>query len=643
MFEFVRKHTKIMMILMFVMIIPAFVLVGVDGFKSVNAGGDTVASVGSYSITQGEWDVAHRTEADRLRAQMPNLDAKLLDSPEARYVTLDRLVRERVLAEAVQDAGLNTSDARLARELQQSPAIAALRKPDGSLDIERYRELAARQGLTTDGFEARVRNQLSERQVEASLVNTAFSPAALVDVSLNAFYERREVQVSRFNPVDYAGKLNPSDAEIEAFYQANSTLFRAQESANIEYVVLDLDTVRKSISLNEADVKTYYEQNATRLSGKEERRASHILINAPKDMPADDRKKARERADALLAQVRKAPDSFADLARKNSQDPGSAPNGGDLDFFARGAMVKPFEEAAFAMKKGDISDVVESDFGFHIIKVTDTKIPKQRSFEELRPAIETDLKMQQAQRKFAEVAEAFTNGVYEQSDSLAPVAERLKLEVKTASNLQRKPPAGTPGLFANPKFLAAVFSPDSLEKKRNTEAIEVGPNQLAAARITQYTPASTRPLTEVRANVKDRLVAKQAAELAKKEGIEKLAAWKTKEPETLPAAVSVSREGAPAVPGPVMEAVLQADTTSLPAWLGVDLGAQGYAVVRVNKVLPRNAVPAETAEKERKQYAQWVAGAENKAYYKMLSQRFKVTIKTPRPATNAFGQQDIAE
>lgn len=643
MFDFVRKHTKVMMFLMFLLIIPAFVLVGVDGYRRINAKGDAVATIGSESIGQADWDAAHKTEVDRMRASRPNLDAKMLDSPAARYMTLDRLVREHVMNEAVKDSHLSTSDARLARELQQSPTIASLRKPDGTLDMERYRQLAASQGLTPDGFEARVRSQLSAHQVEAGVTSSAFAPAALADVALNAFFERREVQIARFATADYAGKVNPTDAEIDAYYQANPTLFQAAESASIEYVVLDLDTVKKSIVLNEADLKSYYEQNVARLSGKEERRASHILINAPKDMPADARKQARERAEALLAQVRKAPDSFAEVAKKNSQDSGSAPNGGDLDYFGRGAMVKPFEDAAFAMKKGDISDVVESDFGFHIIKVTDVKTPKQRSFEELRPSMEADLKTQQAQRKFAEVAESFTNGVYEQSDSLKPVADKLKLEVKTATQLQRKPAPGATGVLANPKLLAAVFSADSLEKKRNTEAIETAANQLTAARITEYTPARTRPLTEVRATVKERLVASQAAELAKKDGAEKLAAWKTTAPATMTAAVVVGRDAAQAVPPAVLDAVLQADSTKLPAWVGVDLGAQGYVVARVNKVLPRNPPAAATLEQERKQYAQAVASAENQAYYKMLTQRFKVQIKPQRPSPPALGQQASAE
>jgi peptidyl-prolyl cis-trans isomerase D len=622
------------------LIIAGFVLIGSDGLRRMNAGSEAVATVGSHKITQAEWDAAHRMQVDRLRSQSPNLDTKMLDSPEARYVTLERLVHERVVDEAVQSSHLNTSDARLARELQQSPVIAAMRKPDGSLDTERYRQLAASQGLTPAGFEARVRGQLSAHQVEAGFTETAFSSAALSAVSLNAFFERREVQVSPFNSSDYAGKVNPSDAEIEAYYKAHLTEFQAPESANIEYVVLDLDTIKKTIVLNDADVKKYYDENAAQFNSKEERRASHILINAPKTMPEEERKKARERAQALLDAVRKAPDSFADVARKNSQDGGSAPKGGDLDFFVRSAMVKPFGDAAFSLKKGEISDVVESEFGFHIIKLTDIK---GRSFEELRPSIEADIKNQQAQRKFAEVAEAFANSVDEQADSLKPVAERLKLDIKVASNLQRLPVPGATGVLANPKFLAAVFSTDSLEKKRNTEAVEVAPNQLAAAHITQYTAASTRPLEQVRAEVKGKLVTSKAAELAKKEGADKLAAWKAAAPATMPAAVVVSREGAPTVAPAVLNAVLHADTSTLPAWLGVDLGTQGYAVVRVNKVLPRTPPEQARAEQERKQYAQWVASAESKAYYQLLSQRFKVAIKVPRPTSGTFALQGGAQ
>lgn len=633
MFDFVRKHTKIMMGLMFLLIIPSFVLFGIDGYNRMREKGDAVARVGGQDITQGEWDAAHKSEADRLRAQMPNLDAKLLDSPEARYSTLERLVRERVMAQAADQFKLTTSDARLARDLQEDPGIASLRRPDGKLDMERYRQMAASQGMTPEGFEARVRRDLSVRQVEAGLTQTGFAATAVADVALNAFFERREVQVVNFLSADFASRVNPTDAEVEAFYKANGTLFQAPEQASIEYVVLDLESVKKSITINEADLKSYYEQNAARLSGNEERRASHILINAPKDAPAAERQKAKARAQELLAELRKAPDSFADLAKKNSQDPGSAAKGGDLDFFARGAMVKPFEEAAFAMKKGDISELVESDFGYHIIKLADIKAPKQRSFDELRANIEADLKTQQAQRKFAETAEAFTNGVYEQSDSLKPVADKLKLEIKTATKLSRKPAAGVTGLLANAKFLAAIFGPDAIEKKRNTEAIETAPNQLTAGRITQYQAAKTMALADVRANVRERLVASRSAELAAQEGAAKLAAWKAAPASAVMSAAQVlSRDQAQNTPPQILNAVLRADTSKLPVFVGVSMGAQGYAVVKVNQLVARPASTEVAAKQDRAQYAQWWTAAESQAYYGLLKERFKADIMVPRPA-----------
>ncbi|MDD5334450.1 MAG: SurA N-terminal domain-containing protein [Rhodoferax sp.] len=643
MFDFVRKHTKIMMFVMFLLIIPSFVLFGIDGYNRMREKGEAVARVGGYDITLGEWDAAHKAEADRLRTSMPNLDAKLLDSPEARYATLERLVRERVLAQAADKFKLTTSDARLARDLQEDPTIASLRLPDGKLDMDRYRQLAASQGLTPEGFEARVRHDLSVRQVEAGLTGTGFSAAAVADVSLNAFFEKREIQIANFLSTDFAAKVNPNEGELEAFYKANQALFQAPEQASIEYVVLDLESVKKSISISEADLKSYYDQNAARLSGAEERRASHILINAAKDAPAAERQKAKARAQELLQEVRKAPDSFADVAKKNSQDTGSAAKGGDLDFFARGAMVKPFETAVFALKKGDISEVVESDFGYHIIKLTDVKTPKQRSFEELRAGIEADLKTQQAQRKFAETAEAFTNGVYEQSDSLKPVADKLKLEIKTVANMTRKPAAGTTGILANAKFLAAIFGPDAVEKKRNTEAIETAPNQLAAGRITQYVAARTLPFVDVRAVVRERVVATRAAELANKEGVEKLAAWKAAPASAqMPAAVLVSRDQAQNVAPQVLNAVLRVDASALPVFVGVNLGGQGYAVVKVNKIVPRTPPAEAAARQDRAQYAQWWTGAESQAYYGLLKERFKAAIMTARPSRTAGDAAPIA-
>ncbi|MEK9951793.1 MAG: SurA N-terminal domain-containing protein [Curvibacter sp.] len=634
MFEHVRKHNKILMVVLFLLIIPSFVLVGVDGYNRMIEKDRIVARVGKVEITNGEWEAAHREEIERVRQLMPTLDARLLDSESVRYATLERLVRERVLQQAAQQARLGASDARLARELQSIPAIAQLRRADGSLDMERYRDLLGRQGMSPEMFEARMRADLAARQVQAGVAQTAFIANVPADLALGAWFERREVQLARFATADYAARVQPTDAELEAFYQANQGLFQAPEQARIEYLVLDIDAVRKTIRLNEQDVRSYYEQNVARLSGPEERRASHILIAVAKDAPADERQKARARIEELLAQARKAPESFAQLAKQHSQDPGSAPGGGDLDYFGRGAMVKPFEDAAFALRKGEISGVVESDFGFHIIRVTDIKAPKQKSFAELRASLEEDLKNQQARAKYAEAAEVFTNGVYEQSDSLKPVAEKLGLTIQTASILGREPAPGTQGVLASVKFLEAVFSPDAVSNKRNTEAVEIAPSQLAAARIVQHTPARTLPLAEVRATVRERVVQSRAAELARQDGQQKLEAWKAA-PATakLAAAQAISREQAQNLPQAVIDAVLRADGTQLPQWVGVDLGPQGYAVARVNKRIERAAPAADAQRQERAQYAQWWMQAEGQAYYRLLQDRLQAQIKVPRPAS----------
>lgn len=639
MFEAIRKHSKVVMGILFLLIIPSFVLFGIDGnYFSGNSA--TVASVDGKAITQTEWDNAHRTESDRIRAQQPGIDGRLLDSPQARYATLEKLVRDRVLSAAARHMHLMASDAQLARELQKIPAIAQLRKPDGSLDAQAYRALVAAQGLTPEGFEAQLRNELSVNQVLGGAVSTSFASPVESKLGLDALLQRREIQIARFDAKDYVSKVTVDDAQMQAFYAAHPELFRQTEEASVEYVVLDLDAIKNGLSVSEDDLRTYYKENQDRLAGKEERRASHILINAPKDEPAAEREKARQKAEELLAQVRKDPSSFAELARKYSQDPGSAPQGGDLGFFARDAMVKPFADAVFAMKKGDISDVVETDFGYHIIKLTDVKTPKVPSFDEVRPKLEAELRQQQAQRKFAEVAETFSNLVYEQPDSLQPVADKLKLKIQTATGVMRKPQASAKGALANPRFLEALFAPESIQSKRNTEATEIGSNVLVAGRITAYQPAEALPFDKAKDRVRSAYVAQQSAELARADGSAKLAQWQ-KSPDSatgLAPAITVSRDQPQGQPPKLVSAVLGAPADQLPAWAGIDLGPQGYAVAKIERIVPRSDDDAQQRAMQQ-QYLQAWTQAEALAYYDVLKQRYKAQIKVERPAAQTDDQE----
>ncbi|MGV0958763.1 MAG: SurA N-terminal domain-containing protein [Limnohabitans sp.] len=637
MFDSIRNHSKILMGLLFLLVIPSFVLFGIDSYSRFSDQGAPVAKVAGNKITQAEWDAAHQREVERIRASVPNLDAKLLDSAEARYATLERIVNDRVISEAATKQLLVTSDQRLSRYLQQDPSIAALRGADGKLDMARYRQLAASQGMTPEMLEARVRSDLSAQQVLAGLQASAFASQRQTDTALDAYLQRREIQIQKWNPADFAAKVQVTDADLEKFYQAQAERFRSVESADIEYLVLDTEGLQKSINLPEQDLKTYYEQNVQRLAGQEQRRASHILITAAKEAPVAEREKARAKAEELLAAVRQNPKSFADVARKNSQDPGSASKGGDLDFFARGAMVKPFEDAAFALQKGEISGVVASDFGFHIIQLTEIKAPKAPSFEAMRPQLEADLRKQQAQRQFAEQADTFSNSVYEQADSFKPTADRLKLSVQQAKGLTRTPAAGAQGLLSNPKLLQAVFAEDSVSKRRNTAAVEVAPNTLVSARIVAYRPAAVRPLAEVKDEVRRQFVAEKSAELAKAEGQSKLAAWKANADQAqLGSAVTVSRDQTQAQPQALVDAVLRADPAHLPAWVGVELGAQGYVVARVNKLVPRDASSAPQVAQSRQQLTQLWGQAQTQAYLAHLKQQLKAEILVQKPQAKSI-------
>ena len=635
MFDFIRRHNKWFMGVLFLLVIPSFVFFGVGDYTQFNEGATKVAEVDGKGITQTEWDNAHRMEVDRLRVSNPTIDLAMLDSPMMKYAVLERLVRERVLAVAAADGHLATTDARLALELQQDPSISGLRRADGSLDMDAYRRLLASQGLTPEGFEARVRADMSSRQVLDGVISSGFVSPAQADVSMSAFLERREARVQRFAPADYAAKLNPSDADLEAFYKTHVARYQAPESARVEYIVLDIDSVKKSVNVSEQDLRAYYDQNAATLGTPEERRASHILINAPKGAPAAEREQAKARATELLAKLRQAPDSFAEVARQSSQDDVSAPSGGDLGFFQRNRGLDPTLSATTyeLAKPGDISEVVESEFGYHIVKLTELKPAAVPPFDELRPRLEDQLRTQMAQKEFGEMAEIFTNGVYEQSDSLKSVADRLKLGIQSADGVTRTPAAGATGPLANPKFLSALFSSDSLDKKRNTEALEIGANQLVSGRVVQHSPAHARPFAEVKSEVREAFLNERGAEMARTEGAARLKAW-TEKPDSatnLPEPVVLSRDGAAEQPPQLVEAVLRADPAKLPVFVGVDLGPQGYAVARIDKVLPAEQAGDALAQ-GRARYEELWAITEARRYYDYLKDRYKARILVSMPA-----------
>jgi len=626
MFEFIRKHQRLMQILLALLIVPSFVFVGVSGYQERGASGEGVATVDGKKITQQEWENAQRRQIDQARQMMgAQFDQKLFDTPDARQAVLDELVAERAINAEVTRAHLTVSDADLRKRILD---IQQFRKADGSFDIEQYKAALAAQGMTPDQFDARMRHDLAVEQLVGSVQQTGFAPRTVATRLSSINDEEREVQELVFPAATYVAQVKVTDDMLKAFYDKNAALFQVPETVKAEYVVFDASAVEKQVNVTDAEVAAAYEKNKARFTTPEKRSASHILINAKADAkPADDAA-AKAKAQAILDELRKNPNDFAKVAKAQSQDPGSAELGGDLGTIEKGVFVKPVEDAIYSLKEGETSGLVRSEFGYHIIKVTKVTPAVQKSLEDAKPEIVAELKKTKMSAKYSELAETFSNMVFDQSDSLKPVADKLGLAIQTADGLTRSPnPALGSSPVNNDKFLKAIFSNDALTNKRNTEAVEVAPSTLVSGRVVEFKPASKRPFAEVEAVIRQRVTQEEAARLARQAGEAKLAAAKASgDAAGFGETKVVTRLKEPAINPAAMVAVMKADTSKLPAYVGVDLPGQGYGVYRIAKVGQPAQPDLNRRKQEAEQIARAVGTAETYGYVEALKHKAKAKI-----------------
>ncbi|QYD70660.1 SurA N-terminal domain-containing protein [Paraburkholderia edwinii] len=631
MLDFFRNHQRLMMFMLVLVILPGLGFVGIQGFRGFFDESANVASVNGHKITRAEYDNSMRMQLDRARQMLGNqFDMKAFDTPERRKDMLDGLIQQRVLADETQRLHLTVSDDALRRALMNDPVIASLKKPDGSIDLDRYKQLLAMQGMTPDQYQEQVRYGMAMQQLPASIQSTAFVPKALAQRLTELAEQQREVQGLAFRAQDYASKVQPTDAQLQAFYDAHKSEFQTPATATIEYVVMSPGTLAAATQPTDADLKKYYEDNIAHYRTEGEVRASHILITAPKDASAADKDKAKQKAEQILAEVKAHPDQFAAIAQKESQDPGSASKGGDLGYFTRGMIAggKAFDDAVFGLKKDEVSNIVQTDFGYHIIKVTDVKPAVTKPFDDVKQAIQKDVQAQQAAKTFSDDSEGFTSIVYEQAKSLKPAADKYKLQVQTATVTDHPNPALPPDSpLNNPKFLAAVFASDSVKDRNNTQAIDVGNNTLISAHVTDFKPAEVPALDKIKDVVRQKVIAQQSAALAQKDGEAKLAdLQKSKSTAGFSSALKVSRNDPQGVPPAALSAIYKVDSQKLPAYVGVDLGSDGYAIYRVNSIVPPAAVDPQHLAGAQQQIAQVDAQAQMQAYLDSLRARSKVKM-----------------
>ncbi len=623
MFEAVRGNKRIAQVII-VLISLTFALWGVDSYISDRTTTSEVASVGDSKISAFQFEQAMREQQDRVRAANEGqVDAATFNTPLFRRAVLENLVNQRLLALYAVENGLSVPDG----QLRETIAGIASFQENGQFSMKKYEAQLRGQGMSELGFQERLRSELANQQILSAVGEAAFVPASAAQRFLAAQLEERTIHMAQFKPEDYVDKVNVDGADAKAYYEANTASFEVPARVKARYVVLSPAALREDATVTDEEVRAEYEQTKHNFGVPEERKASHILVQVGADASEDEIAQAKAKAEKLLAEVKAAPETFGDVARKSSDDPGSAPSGGDLGFFGHGAMVKPFEDAVFGAGEGLLPEIVRSDFGFHILRVDEIRPATIPPLEQVRERIESELREKAASRRFLEVAEDFANTVYEQPDSLEPAAEAFGLEVKTTDAWIE---AGAERMadIDSPELVNALFSQDVLVNKHNSDAIDVGDNTMVAVRVAAHEPARQRSFDEVKSEVEARLRTIKAAELASADGVEELAALKAGDTLSLDwgEAITVQR-GLATLPPQALAKVFSMPEGPLPAYDGLELEGAGYALFRVDSVKRAEIRPDdERVAGISQQYAQLLGAQDLRAFLAELRESYPVMI-----------------
>ena len=622
MFDLVRNNKRLVQVILALITLP-FAFWGIDSYQRMSGTEQDMAVVSGQKVTLQDFTQAQRDQQERLRSVLGrNFDPALLDSPEQRAELLDSLINQRLLAMKSVKSNLVVTDQQLREIITSLPAF----QENGSFSKARYDSLLRAQGMSDVVFEARLRRDVELQQLNGAVADSSLVAKQQVERMLAIQGEQREVSEAILSHEQFAAEVKLAPDAVKAYYAGHQAEFQVPDQVRAEFVVLNAAALAALETVSEAELRAWYDSNVG---------AKYAVRMA-----------AKKKAEDLLVQLRSAPDKFAELAKQHSQDPGSKDNGGNLGFFARGAMVKPFDDAVSKLKPGQTSGIVETDFGFHIIRLTAVKPakdgePEQRQashilinapvaakdFPEMRADIEKELKKQRLGKKFAEAAETFTNLAYEQPDSLQPIADKFKLKLQQSGWIGRKADA-IAGVLNNQKILDALFSSDSLKSKHNTEVVDAGADTLLVARVMEYKPAAVKLQDDVKDEIAKRLVLLDAMAMANKRGAEKYAEVQQGKDSGVAwgAAKLVGRQGRPVVHPDALKAIFHADISKLPAYLGVELRDRGYGLYRISRVIDAPPADEATQKSMREQLARQTAQQDFAAYLASLRAAAKVEI-----------------
>ncbi|HVJ37670.1 MAG TPA: peptidylprolyl isomerase [Stenotrophomonas sp.] len=564
--------------------------------------------------------------------QGENFDAQRFESTENKLKALDQLVDEEVARLAAERAGVVVTDEAVRNTIASIPGF----QTNGKFDPSLYREQLAR-GLparTPAQFEQLVRESLEQSLIPSAIATSAFSSKSDFEHAIRLMGETRDVTLGVL-PQQEMDTAPVTDAQAQAWYTAHPADFRQPEMVSIEYVELNAANLPAAQPADEATLRKRYEEDKSRFVDAEQRMASHILIAVPAGADAATQKAAEDKAAKLAAQARQPGADFAALAKANSDDPGSKDAGGDLGWIEKNVMVKPFEDAVFAAKVGEVVGPVKTEFGYHVIQVRELKGGQGKSFEEVRDQLAAEQLKADADKAYADQSGKLVDLVMKNPTELSGAAKEMGLPVQTLGPFSR---ADASGIAANPAVQRVVFSEAAIQDGTVSDPIELAPNHSVLVRVTQHTAEQTLPLDKVRERVVAAVHADRTNQAAAKQAealVERLRKGETLEAIAPGAQLQVSplptlQRGMP-MPTAAANRVFfaaPAPAEGKPSVGKVELATGRYAVFLVNKVTPGDLskLPPGQVDTLRGQFAGMQGEAAQRAFVEGLRKQFKVTI-----------------
>ncbi len=465
-----------------------------------------VARVNGHEISQEQFrDRYNNYRAQAQRMMGAQFDAQGFDTPERKRELLDQMINEQLLLEANDKLGAVVPVAAMREEIAAIPAFQV----DGKFSPDQYRLLLASQRKSPQEFEQSVSQDIALRELTGQIAQSSLVTEADVDEYLRLRDQTRDFRFVKLPKP--AAATPPSDEEIAAYYKAHGDQFMTQEKVSINYVELDASTMQVDTKVDDATLKQQYEDQKSRFLSPEQREASHILIAVGKNADAAAQKAALAKAEAIEKEL-KAGKDFATLAKADSDDLGSKEQGGDLGWLEKGVTDPAFEAALFAMKKGDISDPVKSEDGYHIIWLRDVRPQTTRSLDEVKAELAKKYLNEQREHAYSELSGKLTDAIYQDPTSLAPAAKALGLQVQKTGLFSR---SGGTGIAANPAVLKAAFSNNVLAEGNTSDPIDLGTDHIVVLRVDQHVKAELKPLDEVRDQIRTALTMQQLAKAAR--------------------------------------------------------------------------------------------------------------------------------